>query len=215
MKLLRKKKLMNPFVFVFVLFSMGLSFSSCAKTSSDDLLGNEPLSSADSLSLMQMREEEKMAKDVYLELYDIYGLNIFSNIASSEQTHMDEVLKLMTAYGMSDPATNERGVFVNQDIQNLYNSLVEKGKKSLTDALEVGAMIEDVDIYDLQNFIASTNNTEIKTLYSFLNCGSRNHMRAFTSQLNGYGIEYVPQYISEDEYEAIINSNREPCGRQY
>ena len=42
-----------------------------------------------------MREEEKLARDVYLTLYDIWGTPAFNNIASSEQTHMDAVLMLI------------------------------------------------------------------------------------------------------------------------
>jgi hypothetical protein len=213
MKLLKLKNQMNSIGFAVVLFSMGLFFNSCSKANADDSMVVQPLSSADSTSLLQMREEEKMARDVYLELYDQYGLNIFSNIASSEQTHMDKVLNLLTLYGMTDPAINTKGVFTNQEIQKLYDDLMAKGKKSMIDALEVGAMIEDVDIYDLQNFILGTNNADIKTVYSFLNCGSKNHMRAFTSQLNNSGIQYIPQYISVDEYAAIINSSKESCGQ--
>lgn len=206
---------MNAVVIFIALFTMGFSFSSCSKATADDVSGNQPLTSTDSASLLQMREEEKMARDVYLNLFDLYGLNIFANIASSEQTHMDEVLKVLNAYGIADPATNERGVFTNQDIQKLYNDLMAKGKKSQTDALLVGATIEDVDIYDLQGFIAQTANTDIETVYSFLNCGSRNHLRTFISQLDATGVNYKPVYISQDEFDAIINSSKERCGRMY
>lgn len=36
--------------------------------------------------------------------------------------------------------------------------------------------------------------------------GSRNHLRAFVSQLKSRGIEYVPQYLSPEEYQAIIST---------
>ncbi|MDP2030099.1 MAG: DUF2202 domain-containing protein [Thiobacillus sp.] len=48
--------------------------------------------------LLFMREEEKLARDVYLTLYETWGLAVFSNIASSEQSHMDALLKLLRTY---------------------------------------------------------------------------------------------------------------------
>ena len=60
-------------------------------------------------ALLLMREEEKMARDVYLELNDLWGLPIFQNIANSEQTHMNAVKTLLDRYGLQDPAAG-RGV---------------------------------------------------------------------------------------------------------
>lgn len=214
MKPSKNRTLTTSFRLLFVLMAIGLPFLSSAQSRSD-AIRSSLLRADDTVSLLQMREEEKMARDVYLNLYELYGLNIFANISSSEQVHMDEVLRLIETYGLTDPVSKERGVFQNQDIQTLYNDLMEKGKKSLNDALLVGATIEDVDIFDLQNFIANTENKDIQKVYSFLNCGSRNHLRAFTYQLDRSGMEYVPIYISDEEYAAILNSNHEPCGRMY
>jgi hypothetical protein len=41
------------------------------------------LSDAEKASLTLMREEEKLARDVYVYVYDIWGTPIFSNIATS------------------------------------------------------------------------------------------------------------------------------------
>jgi len=35
-----------------------------------------------------MREEEKLARDVYLKLFDTWKLTVFSRIARSEQRHL-------------------------------------------------------------------------------------------------------------------------------
>ncbi|MBN2614380.1 MAG: DUF2202 domain-containing protein [Bacteroidales bacterium] len=214
MKSLKERKPATFLGALFVLLATGFFFTSSAKINPGES-GSLPLSAEDSISLMQMREEEKMARDVYLGLSELYGLNIFANISSSEQVHMDEVLRIIEANGLSDPASTERGVFRNREIQKLYDDLMEKGKKSLTDALLVGAAIEDVDIYDLQNFMARTKNKEIYAVFSFLNCGSRNHLRAFTFQLNRFGVNYIPVHISDEEYAAIINRRHEPCGALY
>jgi len=44
--------------------------------------------------LLFMREEEKLAGDVYRYFYDLWGNNIFQNIARSEDTHTNAVLDL-------------------------------------------------------------------------------------------------------------------------
>ncbi|MGD8605463.1 MAG: DUF2202 domain-containing protein, partial [Anaerolineales bacterium] len=96
-------------------------------------------------SLLFMREEEKLAHDVYLELYEEWGLRIFQNIANSEQTHTEAVRTLLEAYDIDDPAEGAAvGVFINPDLQDLYDQLTAQGRQSLQDALLVGAAIEEI-----------------------------------------------------------------------
>ncbi|MCA9355311.1 DUF2202 domain-containing protein [Candidatus Kaiserbacteria bacterium] len=160
--------------------------------------------------LIQMREEEKLARDVYLTLGDKWGLRIFTNIASSEQTHTDSIKTLIDRYGLADPVTDDTvGVFSLAEMQELYDDLVAKGSKSTSDALSVGALIEDLDIYDLDVAMAGTDESDIKTVYANLQKGSRNHMRAFVRNIERQGGAYVPEYISEEDYQSIISSSQE------
>lgn len=66
-------------------------------------LPNEVISSAESTSLVFMREEEKLARDVYITMINKWGSKIFSNISTSEQTHMDAILMLLNKYNIPDP----------------------------------------------------------------------------------------------------------------
>lgn len=137
--------------------------------------------------LQYMREEEKLARDVYLALYAKWKLPIFSNIAASEQKHMDAIRTLLARYGVADPAAgNGPGVYEDEEIQALYGTLMEKGVLSKKDALEVGVIIEETDIADLDEAIASTTHTDIRNVYTNLRTGSYNHLAAFTSQLSKY-----------------------------
>jgi len=160
--------------------------------------------------LIQMREEEKLARDVYKTLGETWQMNIFINIASSEQTHTDSIKTLLEHYGVEDPVTNDTiGEFTLPEIQNLYDDLVAQGSKSLSEALIVGATIEDLDIFDLDVAMSETNKPDINTVYENLQKGSRNHMRAFIKQINNKGITYTPKYISEEVYNSIISSSQE------
>ena len=168
------------------------------------------LSDAEKNGILYMREEEKLARDVYKTLYDKWGLQIFANIASSEQTHMEAVKLLIDKYGLEDPAENKGvGEFSNAELQKLYNDLVAEGSKSIEDALKVGAMIEEIDILDLKKHISETDKEDIKLVYENLMKGSRNHLRAFTSTLSKYGVTYEPQYLSREEYTEIVESPME------
>ena len=157
--------------------------------------------------LLYMVEEEKLARDVYLTLYNETGLQIFSNIANSEQTHMDMVLSLIEKYNLTAPDTLDQvGVFQNEELQALYNQLVQMGSQSTEDALKVGALIEETDIKDLEDWIAKTDNEDIKTVYSNLMAGSENHLRAFVGQLEAMRINYTAQVLPQEQVDEILSS---------
>lgn len=170
----------------------------------------ESLNTAELTTLSFMREEEKLARDVYITLYNKWGANIFTNISNSEQTHMDAILMLLNKYGLPDPVgSNAIGVFKNVTLQNLYTQLVTQGNTSISDAYKVGANIEDLDIFDLTNALTLVDNQDIQLVYGNLNKGSRNHLRSFYKNILNVGASYTPQYITQAVFDAIINSPME------
>ena len=195
---------------VFVAFLTAILLSNCSNASNNDSL--IPLSQAEINDLKFLREEEKLARDVYLYSYNKYQLNIFDNISQSEQKHMNSVLNLMNKYGIPDSASTEIGVFNNPDLQKLYNSLTLQANISSVEALKAGATIEDLDINDIDNFTANTIKSNLLNVYGNLVCGSKNHIRAFTSQLEINGATYVPQFISLEEYNVILSGSNGGCG---
>lgn len=167
-----------------------------------------PLSADEIAGLVFMREEEKMARDVYLTLYETWGSQVFSNIARSEQSHMDAVKTLLDRYGIADPAAgNGIGQFSNPDLQALYDDLTAQGQESLAEALKVGALIEEVDIADLIEEDASAEHSDIQRVYGQLLQGSENHLRAFVSTLERQtGESYQPQVLDQATYDQIISA---------
>lgn len=157
-----------------------------------------------------MREEEKLARDVYLTLNEKWGMRVFENIPQAEQRHMDAVLVLIDKYGLTDPVgENPRGTFVNEELQALHDALVARGSESLIAALEVGALIEETDIVDLNRAIARDDNEDVLTLWQNLNRGSRNHMRAFYGLLLDNGVTYEPTELDSVALQEIVESARE------
>jgi hypothetical protein len=170
--------------------------------------GNE-LSDEQKQGLQLMREEEKLAHDVYSVLYEEWELPVFRNISNSESRHFDAVGYLLETYDVKDIAFSEPGKFQNQDIAALYETLVTKGTKSLQDALEVGAYIEEVDIKDLQEQLDLNPDETIAMVYGNLLRASGNHLRAFTGQLSSRFEVYTPVVLSAKVYNGIVVSQFE------
>ena len=174
----------------------------------------EDLSAEEIAGLKYMREEEKLAHDVYVALGGLWGNRVFSQIALSEIEHTEAVRRLIEAHGLEDPAAgNPPGVFVNAELQAMYDNLVARGQASLIDALKVGCLIEEKDIQDINEKIAQVDGEfDLVQVYANLLCGSRNHLRAFNSNLLNQGERYVPVVIAQPEWDAIANSPMETCG---
>jgi hypothetical protein len=169
-----------------------------------DQIATGQLSDTEIDGILYMWEEEKLARDVYLTLYQEWELPIFQNIASSETTHIEAVNSLIDRYGLEAPVVGDIGVFTNPILQELYDQLVADGSKSLADALKVGATVEEIDILDLEERITQTDKADIQLVYENLMKGSRNHLRSFTSTLEKQtGETYRPRYLDPATYETI------------
>jgi hypothetical protein len=188
-----------------------LAISSCQETESpsDQLI----ISTEERQTLLFMREEEKLAHDVYVYAFEKYGLPIFQNIANSESSHVLSVLRVMETYQIQDPLSGSTnlGEFTNPTLIKIYSDLIARVDLSLNESIKVGLFIEDLDISDLDNAIKETDKLNISSLYANLVCGSKNHMKAFYAQATTAGITYTPEFISQSEFESIITSPKTGC----
>lgn len=158
-------------------------------------------------SLNLMREEEKLAYDVYQYLAELWQVAIFSNIAQSEAKHMQQVQCLLDAYQLPNPTIEQAGVFNNISLQRLYDDLIVRGEGSLIEAFKVGALIEETDIADLNDALSIVQIAEIKLVYENLKQGSENHLNSFIRQLTQQGETYISESLTNLETERALNSN--------
>ena len=184
-------------LFTITLFFVATTFFNTATSATH-------LSKAEKEGIQLMREEEKLAHDVYVFLYKKWNLRIFNNISNAETRHFEAVGYLIETYNLKDNAKENAGDFKNKKLQELYNSLTEKGSESLNAALEVGALIEEVDIDDLQKLLAAHPDSVIIGVYQNLLRGSENHLRAFTGQLESRDAKYTPTVLSKTDYNRIL-----------
>jgi len=155
---------------------------------SPSLMAQDDLSETERFNLAYMREEEKLARDVYTHLYAVWNSPVFGSIAQAEQRHMDAVLTLLQVYGIDDPvAGNSAGVFTNSTLQHLFDTLSQQGEDSELAAMQVGITIEETDIADLEIALDTSDRFDITRVYNNLLKGSRNHLSAFTNNYVALG----------------------------
>jgi hypothetical protein len=139
------------------------------------------LTTTQKAQLKYLIEEEKLARDVYTYLAKNVTTQKFSNIARSEQTHMNYISALLTKYKLTNPTTGKAaGVFVNKDIQGLYNALTKEGKAGVLEAFGVGVKIEDVDIASIEKLLTKAMPADVKVALDLLLAASQNHLEAFS-----------------------------------
>ena len=167
-----------------MLFSVVAFAGPLAAPAAGKAIPTPTLSAQEAQDLQFMREEEKVARDVYIMMYKKWGPTIFNNISASEQQHMDAIKTLLTRYNVPDPAKAEVGAFTDQKFQQMYDTLIAQGNVSPTEALKVGVIIEETDIKDLELRLSRATKADIKQVYTNLMNGSYNHLAAFQGQLS-------------------------------
>ncbi len=193
-------------------------------------VADDSLDANEKTHLMFMREEEKMARDVYLKLGMMYpDSRIFGNIDDSEQIHTNAVKDMIEKYGLEDPNTNDNiGEYTGEEygwyFTNKYNDLIERGSISKFEALYVGAYIEELDMIDIEQCPAVivevenginnvsecgktyTDNDDIVQLYTFLLKGSNNHLASYVKNIEkqiGTG-NYQAQVFTQDQVNELL-----------
>lgn len=135
--------------------------------------------------LIHMRIEEKLARDVYIVMGELWNHKVFFNIQLSEQKHMDAVKNLLDKYSVQDPLTTDSvGVFPDPQFQLLYDQYIQQGSQSLQEALLVGKAIEELDIAELTFQLTFVDNPDIIRVYQNLKAASEKHLAAFLRCLN-------------------------------
>jgi hypothetical protein len=207
--LIRNKPIMIALaIFTFTLYSCNDDDDDSTTSITDPVVSS--ISNEEKAGLLFMLEEEKLARDTYEYLFTAWGDNTFGNIKTSEQSHMDAISGLLDDNNIAYTIL-PMGEFEDQDLQNFYNKFIIDGEISLLNALSIGALIEDLDIVDLQDYIDNTSNTSILAVYNTLQCGSRNHLRSYVSNIETNGGTYAPQFLSLDDYTTILSGGHENC----
>lgn len=164
------------------------------------------LNDTEQADLLALWTEEKLAFDVYTELGKTYLMRMFIHIPQAESRHRAALAALAERYCLAEASedTLAQGEFRDETVSKLYEQLVERGSSSRIEAMRVGCLIEELDIADLRAAALHTEREDLKAVYTSLERGSGNHLRAFVRQLKRAGGTYTPQHLSEEDYNAIL-----------
>ena len=192
---MKMQKVILPFTVLLLMFAAN-SFSQINQSDRD--------------ALIYTMREEKVANNFYMAMQSLYGMNVFENISKAETMHMKHVKTLLDDFGIDNPVSGKyeaAGSFMDAGLEKMYNDMISIGNISVTDALKESAKFEEMDIRDLKAFVESSQNTSIESTLNMLINASGNHLRAFVKNLKTRGIEYTPQYLSQEEFNGIISSS--------
>lgn len=185
----------------------------------------EVLDNGEETHLIFMREEEKLARDVYLALSSLYAdEQIFATIAEdSEQSHTDTVREMLAYFSINDPNpdTNNlpesigifNGLAYGWYFNEKYIQLINRGSENVLEALYVGAFIEELDMIDITDYpkvivetdngidisqcgLAYTDEASIQNMFTNLLDGSKSHLRAY--------VRNIEKIIGAGNYKAQV-----------
>lgn len=173
-----------------IFFSCGEQVTSSYETSGNSEINKNAVTILGDLSpeeaegILIMRQEEKVARDVYTNLGQTWNSNIFERIKLAEQNNMDALKVLIVRYNLIDPVINDEvGVFADPTFQQMFDNFVQQGRQSLTDAFIVGQTIEEDDIAALENQLSFVDNQDIIKVYTNLKAASERHLQAFLNHI--------------------------------
>lgn len=143
------------------------------------------LSEAELNALIYLVKLEKMAYEVYTTLGQIYStMPILENISEAEYRHWKVLQNLFVKYGETDPTKDgdvdlDIGLYNDDDMSDAYDEAIAYGGVSLLQAMETGAIIEQLELDSLSNALGRTTLPDLTTIYTnFINADGA-HLDAF------------------------------------
>ena len=161
-----------------------------------------PLSALEVQRMAFILEEERMARDLYLEFYKTTRLPVFLDVAGSEEIHIASILTLMERRGLTGPA-EAPGVYADEALQEMYEELLAAAD-SPDAALRAASQVEEASVHDLSKEIEGTLEPDLISVYGGLMVGSQKHLRTFVRALEERGEEYIPTILSQEEFDRIL-----------
>jgi hypothetical protein len=137
------------------------------------------LTGTETADILYIAEEEKLGRDLSLMYFDIWGMKSFLNAAGSGQADLDSMEILMERYGLDDPVRDERGMFTNTSLQELYTGMVSSGSATAQDALNNSITVEEMQIKSLDDAMAATDKEDLIFVYENLRRSSENNLQDF------------------------------------
>ena len=158
-------------------------------------------------ALAYIHEEERLARDVYFEMFKLWGLSIFKSISEEEQEHINVTAHFLRIFNINNLySTESPGQYANNDLTLLYQTLTRKGAVSAKEALSACALQKEINMIDLNKATSVTLSIPAKDTYQELHKESTNHLRSFSHALELLWVRYHGAFLSQQVINSIIGS---------
>ena len=151
-------------------------------------------------------DEERMAGELYVALGEKHAVRPFRNIPRAEARHRELLQNLAVRAGWPAPAATVTGRYETAAIQARYDALLARGRGSVIEALQVGALVEEQDIADLRALAATTDQPDLLAVIAALERGSQHHLNAFVRNLRARGVDYEAQVLPPAEVARLTSA---------
>lgn len=210
------KAMRNAVVGIVAVAAVGAGFAVTAANGAPSRTGlpsSTPTAAVRS-GLQFSREEERMARDLYRQFADEYGVRPFAEISRSEQRHFDAIGRLLATYGVADPSSGAKpGVYADATVQKLYDGWRTKGLTSVRAAFQVGVALEKRDIADLQGLARLSGAADLDRVYGQLQNASQHHLAAFNAAASGTTLPRAGAPVGRPGGAGTPGPGRGPRGR--
>lgn len=162
---------------------LGLAYAQAAPVPSAPTLD-----AATAKTLSFMREEERLARDLYTALEGKHGDGVrpFAHIKLSEQQHFEAVGTLLSRFGIEDPSVGlAAGDYRYDELDEMYKTLLGQGEASLAAAYQAGVTFETNDIAGLKKAIEESPEASVDDVLTNLLTASERHLAAFERAASG------------------------------
>lgn len=157
--------------------------------------------------LYALREDEKLGGDLYAQFATQYPEKLpFAKIATAEDSHVACVERLLSYYEIEFPVLSPEGVFADEKRQTRYNEMKAKAV-TVVDAFMVMAALEEEAVASYKKVVPQITNENILLVVNNMVKASLNHLRVAFRQISMLGGAYLPTFLSQEDFDAIVNSD--------
>jgi len=186
------------------------------------------LSAEDQASIIYIREGAQLSRDINLLFEAAWQAQVFRDAAERQKQALRATDLLIDRHGLP-AASAEPGIYQDEQFSRLYGQFAEEGSASLPAALAAAAVLEELNILDLQTRMAQTEKADIRLVYQHLLKIASANLWSFSRAIERFGgAAYEPRYLTPLAFSELMASAGQPgegswllrprerdCGKQY
>lgn len=169
------------------------------------LFSTEHLSSQEQETIKYLVGSEQLSRDLYQKLFELWELEIFNESYNIEITHYNAVRKFSEIEKLIDADKEDvAGEFSSPYFNRVYKDFSKTANKSFYDAIYVAATMEEMAIFDIMEFEATTSNETLAKMLVNLKYGAMANLRKLNKEILAFGVPYEGKYLEPALLKRIL-----------